>query len=94
MLFNVDKCQIIHMEKRNQLFNFIMGGRPLEVVEFEKDLGVIIENTLKPSLAAKNVKMLLGQLAKAVGYRDKVTFLNLYKTHVRPPLKYGMLGTT
>ena len=94
MLFNVDKCHIIHMGRKNQLFDYSMGGRPLEVVEFEKDVGVIIDNTLKPSLqcvkAAKKGQMVLGQLARAVSYRDKVTFFNLYKTYVRPHLEYAV----
>ena len=86
MLFNVDKCHIIHMGRKNQLFDYSMGGRPLEVVEFEKDVGVIIDNTLKPSLqrvkAAKKGQMVLGQLARVVSYRDKVTFFNLKDTTI------------
>ena len=82
------------MGRKNQLFDYSMVGRPLEVVEFEKDVGVIIDNTLKPSLqcvkAAKKGQMVLGQLARAVSYRDKVTFFNLYKTYVRPHLEYAV----
>ena len=94
MLFNVDKCHIIHIGRKNQGFEYSMGDRPLEVVDFEKDVGVIIDNTLKPSLqcakAAKKGQAVLGQLARAVTYRDKVTFFNLYKTYVRPHLEYAV----
>ena len=94
MLFNVDKCHIIHMGRKNQSFEYSMGGRPLEVVDFEKDVGVLIDKTLKPSMqcpkAAKKGQTVLGQLSWAVTYRDKVTFFNLYKTYVRPHLEYAV----
>ena len=94
MLFNVDKCHVIHMGRKNHEFSYNMGGRPLEAVNFEKDVGVMIDSSLKPSLqcskAAKKGQVVLGQLARAVTYRDKVTFFNLYKTYVRPHLEYAV----
>ena len=50
ILFDVDKCHIILMGRKNQGFEYSMGGRLLEVVDVEKDVGVIIDNTLKPYL--------------------------------------------
>ena len=49
---------------------------------------------MKPSVqcatAAKKANQALGQLCRAVSYRDRVTFLNLYKKYVRPHLEYAV----
>ena len=69
-----------------------MGGTELKTSEFEKDIGVLIQRNLRPSLqcakAAKTANAVLAQLSRAVSYRDKVTFLKLFRTYVRPHLEY------
>ena len=94
MLFNTSKCHILHIGAKNQQFDYIMGGVPLEKVEFEKDIGVMIHQTLKPSLqctkAAAKANQVLGQLARGVTYRDRNTFLRLYTVYVRPHLEYAV----
>ena len=69
-----------------------MGGTSLGNSDCEKDLGVMVHNTLKPSTqcakAAKKANKVIGQLIRGVGYRDKKVFINLYKTYVRPHLEY------
>ena len=49
------------------------------LVVSEKDVGVLIHESVKPSLqcakAAEKANQVLGQLARAVTYRDKQTFL-------------------
>ena len=44
---NVDKCKIMHLGKRNTNKVREIGGKNLEVVNEEKDLGVIIANNYK-----------------------------------------------
>ena len=70
MLFNVSKCKKIHMGRSNTNYEYSMGGRVLEAVESEKDVGVAIHKSLKPSLqcarAASKANLVLGQLARAV----------------------------
>ena len=48
----------------------------------EKDVGVMFEDTLKPSVqcaaSADNVNRILGQHFRAVQWRDKITFLKLF----------------
>ena len=67
MLFNADKCHVIHTGKKNPAFVYDWGGEQLEATEEEKDVGVIISKSLKPSLqcarAAKkaNLARWLGQ---------------------------------
>ena len=94
MLFNSEKCHILHLGHRNARFEYTMGGRVLEAVESEKDVGVIIHQSLKPSMqcarAAGRANAILGQLSRAVSYRDKDTFLKLYKVYVRPHLEYAV----
>ena len=94
MLFNVSKCKIIHMGSKNRNYNYTMGGRVLDVVDSEKDVGVTIHKSLKPSLqcarAASKANLVLGQLARAVTYRDRTTFIRLYQMYVRPHLEYAV----
>ena len=69
MLFNVDKCHIIHMGKSNPKFSFNINGVPMVVVEEEKDLGVLVHQSCTPSSrlvkAAKKANSVLGQLLLA-----------------------------
>src|SRR6218665_981295 len=49
MLFNLEKCSVMHMGKRNQELPYEMGGTLLKVSEAERDLGVIMHRSAKPS---------------------------------------------
>ena len=49
MMFNVDKCKVLHVGRNNSLCDYYMDGKVLEAIEEEKDLGVIIHKSLKPS---------------------------------------------
>jgi hypothetical protein len=86
MMFNAGKCHILHLGGRNAMYEYTMDGRVLETVEFEKDVGVLVHQSLKPSMqcarAAARANGILGQLSRAVCYRDKDTFLKLYKVYV------------
>ena len=93
MLFNMDKCHVIHAGKRNPSFVYSWGEGDLQATESEKDVGVMICASLKPSVqcarAAKKGNMVLGQLARGVTYRDRSTFIRLYKAFVLPHLSYA-----
>ena len=90
LLFNVSKCKIMHFGGTNQRFAYTMKGEQLEKVE--KDVGVLISSDLKPSLqcssASGKANGVLGHISRAVNYRDKKTFIQLYKVYVRPHLEY------
>ena len=94
MLFNTSKCHILHIGAKNQKFKYTMGGQVLEEIESEKDVGVMIHHSLKPSMqcakAATNANQVLGQLARGLSYRDRNTFLRLYTVYVRPHLEYAV----
>ena len=99
MQFNADKCKVIHFGTKNKGFHYTMGGHaPSGTVlvedNQEKDVGVIIHKSLKPSQqcekAASKARQVLGQMARSVTLRDKVTWPKLYKTYVRPHLEYAV----
>ena len=68
------------------------AGVVLEVSEVEKDLGVQIHNSLKPShqcaAAVKKANSVLGQMARSLTYRTSGTWLSLYRMYVRLHLEY------
>jgi hypothetical protein len=69
-----------------------MEGKELEGIEVEKDLGVMIHHSLKPSIqvatAAKKANQVLGQILRAFTYRDRVHFIKLFTSRVRCHLEY------
>ena len=93
MEFNVSKCKVLHVGRRNPNHIYTMNGHNLEVTEWEKDVGVRFDNTLKPSLqcreASRIANAMLNQLTRAFHYRDRNIFVNLYKRYVRVYLEYA-----
>ena len=99
MEFNLDKCKLLHIGRTNPKFNYTMGGYApagtiIKVVEEEKDIGVIIHKSLKPTMqcakAAKKANQVLGQMARSFHYRDRSVWINLYKKYVRPHLEFAV----
>ena len=97
MQFNPDKCKVLHFGRNNAISHYTMNGYApsgtvLENATEEKDVGVWISNSLKPSVqcqkAANRANSILGQMSRAVSYRDRVTWIKLYKQYVRPHLEY------
>jgi hypothetical protein len=94
MLFNVKKCKVMHIGRGNGKSDYEMAGSVLDKTREEKDLGVIVSDTLKPAAqcakAAKTALSVLGQITRAFRYRDKRTFVQLYKQYVRPHLDFAV----
>src|SRR6218665_1186548 len=71
---------------------YVMGGKVLKVSEEERDLGVIMHRSAKPSRqcdeSSKKANSTLGMIRRTIVTRDKDTILRLYKTLVRPQLEY------
>ena len=93
MQFNTRKCIVMHLGRRgNPGHVYRMGDTDLENTSSEKDIGVMIHESLKPSLhcakAAAKANAVLGQISRAVLYRDSNTFVRLYLVYVRPILEY------
>ena len=49
MLFNTDKCRVMNLGNKNPCIKYELGGRELESILEEKDLGVLITKDLKVS---------------------------------------------
>ena len=94
MDFNVLKCKVLHVGRNNKKYEYTMKGVTLESVDKERDIGVIIDKSLKPSLqcaeAAKKAAIVLGQITRAFIYRDRVTFLKLYTQFVRCHMEFAI----
>jgi hypothetical protein len=93
MVFNVDKCKVMHLGRHNPMYEYYMKGRKLATTEEEKDVGVYVTKNLKPSTqchrAATRATAVLNQLRKNFHYRDRKTFIKLYKQYVRPHLEFA-----
>ena len=93
MAFNSKKCKVLHYGRGNKRHKYYMDGKELEEVEEEKDLGVWMETSLKPTrqceAAAKNGYSAIGIIRRSFHYRTKATLLPLYKTFVRPRLEFA-----
>ena len=92
MLFNVDKCKVMHIGYTNGQANYVMEGNILNVVTEERDLGILVQSNLKwDQQCSKSVKManrILGMIKRNFEYLDSDMVLQLYKSLVRPHLEY------
>ena len=76
------------------LFNpYTLRGHQLEVVDHEKDLGVIVDCELKFDLhiaeKINKASKMLGITRRSFLHLDKESFLILYKALIRPHLEYA-----
>ena len=87
------KCKVIHFGSRNIKYDYEMNGIKLDKSTCERDLGIKIDQTLKPSNqcaeAVRKAKVSLNSISRAFHYRDKKIFLRLYYQYVRSHLEYS-----
>ena len=90
MLFNVEKCKVIHFGHSNDdgrcVYTF--GSNVVKVVKEERDFGAIVHKSLKPTSqcieAIKSANKTLGMISGTFMFKDKNTMLRLYKSlHIR-----------
>ena len=93
MRFNIPKCKIMHVGANNPGFKYNMEGIVLQEVEEEKDIGILIHRSLKPSKQCKKAADMAGavlkQITKNFHYRDKNVFKKLYIQYVRPHMEFA-----
>jgi len=93
MPFNVAKCKVMHIGNNNPNHRYTMAGQALESTAAERDVGVQITPKMNWSeqcaKAAATGSRVLGQICRAFSYRDKRTFIRLYKSYVRPHLEFS-----
>ena len=94
MKFNTDKCKVMHIGKNNPRHVYLMNNTALIPVEEEKDLGIIINNDMKPSKqctsAANKANRMLGFINRSLTYKNEQNVIKLYKSIVRPHLEYSV----
>ena len=93
MEFNVKKCKVMHFGRNNEKHKYKMMGAELAAVDSERDIGVRINSTLKPSQhcqeSANKARAVLGQITRCFHFRDRTIFLRLYQQYVRPHLEFS-----
>jgi ribonucleases P/MRP protein subunit RPP40 len=94
MEFNVSKCKILHVGRTNLEYKYYMNNVELQAVEEERDVGVIIHRSLKPSRqcekAANTEGAVLRLIQRNFHFRDRKIFVDLYKQYVRPHLEFSV----
>ena len=92
MEFNVDKCKIMHLGKKNPKNIYNMNGINLDATLKEKDLGVLIDCNLDFGSHIKEIvgraNRMLGMIRVSFACLNMRMFLNLYMSLVRPLLEY------
>ena len=79
MQFNLEKCKVMHFGYNNPYLEYTMGGAKLTVTKSEKDLGVVIDSTLKPAAhianCVKKANHMLGMIQRTITYKNKKILL-------------------
>ena len=94
LTFNPEKCKVMHFGDRNMNHGYTMKGIALATTEREKDLGVLLTPSLKPSAQVAQVvaaaSAMLGRIKRTFTCMDQEMFMSLYKSLVRPRLEYAV----
>jgi ribonucleases P/MRP protein subunit RPP40 len=92
MLFNVNKCKIVHFGFNNTLASYQLNDINLVVDKEERNLGVIIQNDLKCTQQCIKVvntaNKVLCMIRGSFMCKDREIILQLCKALVRPHLEY------
>ena len=91
--FNKSKCSLMHLGSSNQHFTYQMGGTDIAQVNVEKDLGLLVDDTLKfhkqTAAAVSRANRVLGLVRRAFIALDCQSLCLLYRTLIRPHLEYA-----
>ncbi len=94
MHFNTKKCMVMHYAQRNEVNPYFMDGERLQPTREESETEVLVSDTLKlgpqSAKAARKASTVLGQLTRAFHFRDRHTFICLYKQYVLPDLEFDV----
>jgi len=82
----------MHFGIRNIGCRYTMDNQPVEVVDSEMDLGVVVSSDLKTAANCKEAytkaNRMLGLISRTIKYRNITILINLYKSLVRPHINY------
>jgi len=92
MLFNVEKCKVMHIGYNNVETIYTMNGSALQKVAEEQDLGVVVQGNLKCTKQCAKVvtkaNRTLAMIKRNFSNFSAEVVLRLYKSLVRPQLEY------
>jgi hypothetical protein len=94
MLFNIEKCKVMHIGYNNLKASYMMKGNVLQNVEEEQDLGFVVKDNLKcvkqcAKVVTKANRTLATIKHNFSNFADEVV-LRLYTSLVRPQLEYAV----
>ena len=93
MTFNLKKTKIMYTGRNNNKYTYKMYDSEICTTDMEKDLGIIVHNSLKMSphiiSSVKKANKLLGLISRTLDYKSSDSILPLYKALVRPLLEFG-----
>ncbi|BHF62298.1 hypothetical protein SprV_0200528000 [Sparganum proliferum] len=94
--FNVNNCNFLRVGRTSSPNHTVyrLTGKPLQEVDAQKDLGVWITTSLKPSLqcskVAKSAMSILYLVKRAFSSFDEDCFAKVFQTFVRPHLEFAI----
>ena len=92
MEFNPGKCKCVHFGHANPKHEYTMGAQKIAHSTEEKDLGVVINQTLSPShhiaTCVSRANRIVGLIKRTYENKSKRNIIALYKSLVRPHLEY------
>ena len=92
MKFNEEKCVVMHLGKNNAKSQYSLGNIVLKSSERERDLGIIVDKTMKFSeqvnSAVGKANATLGMIKRNITCKNRNIVTRLYKALVRPKLEY------
>ncbi|BHF70839.1 hypothetical protein SprV_0401389200 [Sparganum proliferum] len=94
--FNVTKCNVLRVDRTRSLSRRVyhLNGVPLQEEDAQKDLGVWVTASLKPSLhcskVVKSAMSVLYLVKKSFSTFDENCFVKVFRTFVRPQLEFAI----
>ena len=92
MEFNIGKCKSLYYGYGNAMREYTIDNEILQSTDEEKDLGVLMSASLKPSsqcaVVASKAMSALYRSRSTFKYINEESFKILYKTYIRPNLEF------
>ena len=92
--FNISKCYVLYLGLTHSYGNYCIDGNVITSTESVKDLGIVVDSSLKfhnhtAIIVTARANRILAVINKSFEYLNTNVLLQLYKSFVRPILEYG-----